>query len=83
MVRGVTGLRLGDRPAATGGLEVLIIVVLALGVGFVGAWIYAGCPLPKRLSRAISVRHAKRPAEQAPSVPLSPARERDASPARF
>jgi hypothetical protein len=61
----------------------LIIVVVAFGVGLVGAWIYAGCPLPKRLVRAVSRRRAARPTEEAPSTPLSREREPGASPARF
>jgi hypothetical protein len=58
----------------------LIVIAIALAAGFVGSWIYAGCPLPRRASALLFSRprpDAERPAgETVSSVPA-----RGASPA--
>jgi hypothetical protein len=43
----------------------VVVIALALLIGLVGGWVYAGCPVPGALRRAVSLR---RPAVQEPSV---------------
>jgi hypothetical protein len=59
----------------------VIVIALALAIGLVGAWVYAGCPRPSRASAlffAGRVPDAERPAGEAVSSAPAPG----ASPAR-
>ena len=50
----------------------LIVIAIALGSGLVGAWVYAGCPLPRTASgRKRVVRDV---VSSAPAPGASPAR---------
>jgi len=48
----------------------LIVIAIALSIGLVGGWVYAGCPLPRKASGAFSSRRpAERPASDDVSAP--------------
>ncbi len=58
----------------------LIVIALALSIGLVGGWVYAGCPLPRKASALLfpgRVPEAARPAgdavSSAPAQGVSPA----------
>ena len=53
----------------------VIVIALALAIGLVGAWVYAGCPLPRRASALLfsgRVPDAERPAGEAVSSAPGP-----------
>jgi hypothetical protein len=58
-----------------------MLIVIAIAIGLVGGWIYAGCPLPRT---ALGVFFSRRPlsVERPTSDVVSPAPAPDASPAR-
>jgi hypothetical protein len=56
-----------------------MLIVIAIAIGLVGGWVYAGCPLPRTLSGALSSR---RPPAERPVAEVSPPPVRGASPAR-
>jgi hypothetical protein len=58
----------------------LIVIALALAIGLVGGWVYAGCPLPRTLSGAFSRRPLT--ADRSAVDAVSPASGPGASPAR-
>jgi hypothetical protein len=55
----------------------LIVIALAIAIGLVGGWVYAGCPLARKAS-ALLVPDAELPASDA----VSSAPVQGASPAR-
>jgi hypothetical protein len=54
-----------------------MLIVIAIAIGLAGGWIYAGCPLPRRVLRASDGDTAL-----AREMAVSPAPVRSASPAR-
>jgi hypothetical protein len=57
-----------------------MLIVIALAIGLVGGWVYAGCPLPRTLSRTFSQRPLT--SERPTGDSVSPASGPGASPAR-
>jgi len=57
-----------------------MLIVIAIAIGLVGGWVYAGCPLPRALSCAFS--RGPLTAERPAGDPVSPSPVRGASPAR-
>jgi len=56
-----------------------MLIVIAIAIGLIGGWVYAGCPLPRRLSGA---PFSRRPSVERPVAEVSPPPVRGASPAR-
>ena len=56
-----------------------MLIVIALAIGLVGGWVYAGCPFPRTLSSAFSRRTLT--AERPVGDSVSPASGPGASPA--
>jgi hypothetical protein len=59
----------------------LIVIALAITIGLVGGWVYAGCPLPRKAS-ALLLPGRVPDAERLASDAVSSAPARGASPAR-
>lgn len=59
----------------------ILVIAIAIASGFVGAWIYAGCPLPRTVPAPLH-SHRSLPAERPTTDAVSSAPARGASPAR-
>ena len=55
----------------------VVVIALALVVGLLGGWVYAGSPVPSALRRAVSLR--RRAVQKPPVEGISPEPAPDAS----